>query len=67
MGKPLLRSKRIWHPKVEMVPVPVRSRFSTPSSRTRCKRSKYCRMVLSFFDLSVKVLELFWGFSTFYR
>ena len=33
-GKPSARSKRIWWPKIERVPVPVRSVFSTPVSRT---------------------------------
>src|SRR3954453_7940894 len=41
-GKPSERSKRIWCPKTESVPVPVRSDFSTPSSRTRVRRSRYC-------------------------
>src|SRR4051794_15351886 len=41
-GKPARRSKRIWWPKTERVPVPVRSPFSTPSSRTRWRRSRYC-------------------------
>jgi squalene cyclase len=31
-GKPALRSKRIWWPNTERVPVPVRSVFSTPCS-----------------------------------
>ena len=34
-GKPAARSKRIWWPKTLRVPVPVRSPFSTPSSRMR--------------------------------
>src|SRR3954469_5468395 len=41
-GNPSARSKRIWWPKTESVPVPVRSDFSTPSSRTRDRRSRYC-------------------------
>src|ERR1700729_2480330 len=41
-GKPSARSKRIWWPKIDRVPVPVRSRFSTPVSRTSSSRSRYC-------------------------
>src|SRR5215213_1190644 len=41
-GKPAARSKRIWCPKTLRVPVPVRSPFSTPSSRTRRTSSRYC-------------------------
>src|SRR3954470_6758265 len=40
-GKPSERSNRIWCPKTESVPVPVRSDFSTPSSRIRVRRSRY--------------------------
>jgi len=29
-GKPRCKSKRIWWPKIDSVPMPVRSRFSTP-------------------------------------
>src|SRR4051812_13295106 len=46
-GKPADRSKRIWWPKTESVPVPVRSGFSTPSSRTRVRRSRYCCTTLN--------------------
>src|SRR5208282_4186506 len=45
-GKPAVRSKRIWWPKIERVPIPVRSRFSTPSVSTRSIKSRYWRMVL---------------------
>src|SRR5689334_6581090 len=41
-GKPAARSKRIWCPKTDRVPVPVRSPFSRPSSRIRRTRSRYC-------------------------
>src|SRR3954453_11567315 len=41
-GNPLERSNRIWWPKTESVPVPVRSDFSTPSSRTRLRRARDC-------------------------
>src|SRR5690606_29565905 len=40
-GKPAARSKRAWWPKTLSVPVPVRSVFSTPSSRMRRTRSRY--------------------------
>src|SRR5471030_1011751 len=40
-GNPWARSKRIWWPKMERVPVPVRSVFSTPRSRASRNRSRY--------------------------
>ena len=43
-GNPSARSKRIWWPKTLRVPVPVRSDFSTPSSRIRRRRSRYACM-----------------------
>ena len=39
-GKPSARSKRIWWPNTQRVPVPVRSPFSAPSSRIRWRRSR---------------------------
>src|SRR5262244_1776603 len=45
-GKPSARSKRIWWPNTDSVPVPVRSRFSTPLVRIRSIRSRYWRMGL---------------------
>ena len=38
-GKPCPRSKRIWWPKTDFVPVPVRSALVTPSARMRRRRS----------------------------
>ena len=35
---------RIWWPKTERAPVPVRSSRSSPVSMTRCKSSRYCRI-----------------------
>src|SRR5262249_14646396 len=43
-GKPSARSKRIWWPNTDSVPVPVRSRFSAPSARIRSISSWYWRM-----------------------
>src|SRR5687767_1632362 len=43
-GKPSASENRIWWPNTLRVPVPVRSPFSTPSSRIRCIRSRYSRM-----------------------
>src|SRR6188472_1220594 len=43
-GKPSPRSKRIWCPNTDSVPVPVRSPLSAPSSRIRWRRSRYARM-----------------------
>src|ERR1700732_4453519 len=43
-GNPSLRSNRIWCPKTDRVPVPVRSRFSTPRLRISSIRSRYCRI-----------------------
>ena len=43
-GKPSARSNRIWWPNTLSVPVPVRSLLVVPSSRTRVRRSRYCRM-----------------------
>ena len=40
-GKPSLRSKRIWWPNTLFVPVPVRSAFVTPWSRTWRMKSSY--------------------------
>src|ERR1051326_6528661 len=45
-GKPWARSKRIWWPNTDSVPVRVRSRFSTPLARIRSIRSRYWRMGL---------------------
>jgi hypothetical protein len=39
-GKPSARLNRIWWPKTLSVPVPVRSDFSAPSSRSRWRRSR---------------------------
>src|SRR5208282_559677 len=47
-GNPALRSKRIWWPKIERVPIPVRSRFSTPSLSTRSIKSRYWRIGVGF-------------------
>jgi hypothetical protein len=33
-GKPAARSKRIWYPNTDNVPVPVRSGFAAPLRRT---------------------------------
>src|SRR5262249_30511186 len=44
-GKPSARSKRIWWPNTDSVPVPVRSRFSTPLARIRSISSRYWRML----------------------
>src|SRR5207342_2417620 len=41
-GKPSRRSKRICQPNTLRVPVPVRSAFSAPCSRTWRSRSRYC-------------------------
>src|SRR5262249_37147600 len=41
-GKPPERSKRIWYPKTLVVPVPVRSLFGIPWSRTCRTNSSYC-------------------------
>src|SRR5215831_16005222 len=41
IGNPAPRLKRIWCPKMDKVPVPVRSCFSTPSDRIRSSRSWY--------------------------
>src|SRR4051812_11866199 len=41
-GKPAPRSKRICQPKVDSVPVPVRSLFLCPCSSTWRIRSRYC-------------------------
>ena len=41
-GKPSRRSKRIWCPNTDSVPVPVRSSLRTPSSSARRRRSRYC-------------------------
>ena len=43
-GKPSARSNRIWWPNTLKVPVPVRSVFMAPVSRTRRMRSRYCCM-----------------------
>src|SRR5580698_11599966 len=43
-GKPSLRSNRIWWPKIDSVPVPVRSCFSAPSASTRSINSRYWRI-----------------------
>ncbi len=40
-GKPALRSKRIWWPNTDRVPVPVRSDFGVPCSMTWRSRSSY--------------------------
>jgi hypothetical protein len=39
LGKPSAKSKRIWRPNAEIVPVPVRSAFRVPCSRTSASRS----------------------------
>ncbi len=39
IGNPAERLKRIWWPKIDSVPVPVRSCFSAPSARMRSSRS----------------------------
>ena len=41
IGNPAARLKRIWWPKIDSVPVPVRSCFSAPSLRIRSSRSWY--------------------------
>lgn len=41
-GNPSSRLKRIWCPKILIVPVPVRSSFSVPSSSILCSKSRYC-------------------------
>ena len=43
-GKPPARSKRIWWPNTDSVPVPVRSLLRTPWSSTWRIRSRYWRM-----------------------
>src|SRR6266478_6264442 len=43
-GNPCSRSKRIWWPKTESVPVPVRSRFSRPCLSTCSISSWYWRI-----------------------
>ncbi len=40
-GNPSLKSKRIWWPNTDRVPVPVRSVFSTPCSNTWRMKSSY--------------------------
>src|SRR5262249_22998842 len=44
IGKPAARLKRIWCPKIDKVPVPVRSCLSAPSARIRSSRSWYWSM-----------------------
>ena len=51
-GKPSARSKRIWCPKTALVPVPVRSSRSTPSSRIRRNKLRYCCII----DPLIKIL-----------
>src|SRR5687768_5814195 len=43
-GKPSDKSKRIWYPNMESVPVPVRSDFLCPCSSTCCMSSRYWRI-----------------------
>src|SRR6202166_751477 len=47
IGNPAARLKRIWWPKIDNVPVPVRSAFSAPSERIRSSRSWYWFMATS--------------------
>src|SRR5699024_1053294 len=46
-GNPLDRSKRIWCPNTDSVPVPVRSDFLMPCSRTWRMSCSYCCMMMS--------------------
>src|SRR3954447_22619967 len=50
IGKPAERLKRIWWPKIDNVPVPVRSCFSAPSARIRSSRSWYWFMASHLFE-----------------
>src|SRR6516165_9321462 len=43
-GNPSFRSNRIWWPKIDNVPVPVRSFLTTPCARICSIRSWYWRM-----------------------
>ncbi len=43
-GNPAARSKRIWWPNTERVPVPVRSALRWPWSRTCRMKSRYWRI-----------------------
>ena len=46
-GNPLDKSKRIWCPKIEVVPVPVLSPLKVPSSKIRRSKSWYCCILKS--------------------
>jgi hypothetical protein len=56
--EPSVRSKRIWWPKTERVPVPVRSDLSTPWSLTWSRRSRYWPHAAS---VLAQVRALPWG------
>lgn len=61
MGKPSLRSKRIWYPKTLSVPVPVRSFFRLPLDSTCFSNSWYCFMSLCRNVLPIRKYESFTG------
>src|SRR5699024_9689705 len=48
------RSKRIWWPKIERVPVPVRSDFGVPCSSTCRSRSSYAVVIATATSLTVR-------------
>ena len=66
-GNPALKSKRIWWPNTLWVPVPVRSPRTTPVSRIRVNRSRYCRMQESKIKKAVRAARLQSGISRLRR